>query len=145
MWTGELGGYVVGGGVGQVVDCLVSSKFNVGFNASELVEWILRKSREESPDIDKRGWEEGRESMGDGFGVNDKVLFDGDRGAEGVSKKDGEGESSSSGISPSISRYSTSPSSSLGFEPLCPTGGTQLDSSPELPIWPCCDSANSSI
>jgi len=55
VWTGELGGYVVGGGVGQVVDCFAPSKCNVGFAASELVDWILRKSREESLVVEKRG------------------------------------------------------------------------------------------
>lgn len=42
--------------------------------------------------------------MGDGLGVNVKLLFGGDRGAEGVLKNDSEGESSNSGISPSMSR-----------------------------------------
>lgn len=60
VWTGELGGYVVGGGVGQAVDCSASSTCNVTFAARELVECILRKSREESLDIERRGCEEGR-------------------------------------------------------------------------------------
>jgi hypothetical protein len=120
VWMGELGGNVVGGGH-AIISCVLL-RCNA---ASELVDCILRSSLIESVEVGKRGCEQGRESMGEGFGA--KVFS---------------GESCSSGMSSRArsARYSSS-SSFLLFEPLCHRGdGTQLAASLSS-----CDAANSAI
>lgn len=82
VWTGELGGNVVGGGVGHAIDSSVSLKRDdVSFVASELVDWILRRSRSESVQVGKRVWEQGRESRGEAFGMKVILVSSGEKGA----------------------------------------------------------------
>jgi len=140
----------VGGGVGHVIGCSALFKCIVNFAASELVDWILRGSRKDSVQFEKKGWEQGRESKGEVFGIKVRLVSSGEKDAEEPwLKSGGEGESRSSGIS-SVSRsaaYSTCSPSFLQFEPLSHNGDrTQLASLVELPAsLPCGDSANSAI
>jgi hypothetical protein len=81
VWTGELGGNVVGGGVGHAIDSSVLLKCNA---ESELVDWILRGSLSESVQVGGKGWEHGRESMGEVFGMKVILVFSGEKDAEGL-------------------------------------------------------------